>query len=199
MRDQKGRFQKGFRHTEISKKKIGLNGFHYGMKGKNHSEETKKKISQSNIRLGIKPPSTLGRKHSEESKKKMSLSQKGKKISLEQIENQRIRLLGKIGNQSLNWKGGITNNPDYRVIQENKRRAFKKDNGGAHTLYEWQTLKAQYNWTCPACKRKEPEIKLTLDHIIPLSKGGSNNIENIQPLCRSCNCKKHTKIINYKI
>jgi 5-methylcytosine-specific restriction endonuclease McrA len=65
-----------------------------------------------------------------------------------------------------------------------------------HTYQEWETLKAQYNWTCPWCGKSEPKIKLTEDHIIPLSRGGSNNIENIQPLCKSCNCKKSTKIIS---
>jgi len=30
----------------------------------------------------------------------------------------------------------------------------------------------------------------TLDHIIPLKRGGNNELPNIQPMCRKCNCKK---------
>ena len=95
----------------------------------------------------------------------------------------------KIGKLSPRWKGGINS---YHA-----RRARKMNASGLHTLNEWEILKAQYNWTCPCCYKKEPKIKLTEDHIIPLSKGGSNNIENIQPLCGSCNRKKYTKIIKY--
>lgn len=73
-------------------------------------------------------------------------------------------------------------------------RARKQGAKGSHTLEEWELLKKRYSYTCPICGRKEPEIKLEEDHIIPLLKGGSDYIKNIQPLCRTCNIIKGTNI-----
>lgn len=111
----------------------------------------------------------------------------------------------KKGNKSPIWKGGnkkskrrwLVNNRDKARLYTIRRRAKIKSVGGSFTLGEWNNLKAQYNWTCPCCLKQEPTIKLEADHIIPLAKMGSNNIENIQPLCRLCNAKKHTQIIEY--
>lgn len=97
-----------------------------------------------------------------------------------------------------NYKGGISKTREYHNFYNKIRDFHKRGALGSFTLDEWERLKAQYNWICPSCKKREPKVKLTKDHIIPISKGGSNNIENIQPLCGSCNSKKYTKIIKFE-
>lgn len=38
---------------------------------------------------------------------------------------------------------------------------------------------------------------LTLDHVVPQSRGGSDEPDNLQTLCLSCNCRKGAKTIRY--
>ena len=106
-----------------------------------------------------------------------------------------------VGFQKGNQAGFIDGrSKDKKYIQwlKHRNRRLKKAAEGSHTYGEWELLKKQYGYTCPHCGKKEPEITLTEDHIIPLSKGGSDYIENIQPLCKRGNSEKYTKTINYK-
>lgn len=80
-------------------------------------------------------------------------------------------------------------NPELE-IQRVINRMRRVRGRGSFTLEEWKALKAKYNFTCQICGRKEPEIKLTRDHIIPVDKDGANTISNIQPLCQPCNSRK---------
>lgn len=98
------------------------------------------------------------------------------------------------GDKSPFWKGGISK--DLSAYSR-KRRDRELGAEGSHTTKQWERLKSEYKYLCACCKKVEPEIKLTEDHIIPLSKGGSDYIWNIQPLCRSCNSRKHTKTKSY--
>lgn len=86
------------------------------------------------------------------------------------------------------------NNPGLAQHNSSMSRAKSFGAEGSYSLGDWETLKKQYGHKCPHCGRSEPEIKLTRDHIIPLSRGGSNFIENIQPLCGDCNRRKHAKM-----
>lgn len=89
--------------------------------------------------------------------------------------------------------------PEQNAQNFNNRRARILQAGGSFTAREWKKLCKHYNYTCLCCGRREPEIKLTADHVIPLSKGGTNFIDNIQPLCQSCNSSKYRSIIDYRV
>lgn len=61
----------------------------------------------------------------------------------------------------------------------------------------WALLCRMYDYTCPACGRREPDIKLTRDHIVAVAQGGSSFVENLQPLCERCNEEKGQRQIYY--
>ena len=90
------------------------------------------------------------------------------------------------------------NNLEAFAVREANRRAHKAKAGGSFTRQEWHDLCVYYDFTCLRCGRQAPEIELTVDHVVPLSQGGRNSIDNLQPLCRTCNNSKHAKIIDYR-
>lgn len=45
-------------------------------------------------------------------------------------------------------------------------------------------------YQCQSCGKTNLETELTIDHIIPLARGGQNDISNLQTLCRLCNQRK---------
>lgn len=93
----------------------------------------------------------------------------------------------------------VKNNLQKAVLYLHRRRTRLAGNGGSYTEKEWEELKASYNYRCLSCGKVEPEIKLTVDHVIPVMLGGSNDIANIQPLCASCNKRKGIQVIDYRL
>jgi len=101
-----------------------------------------------------------------------------------------------VGEANHRWTGGYTG-----------RHAVSKEIGGKHTKTQWEALKEKFGHMCLCCKIKEPEVTLTKDHVVPITlwkewaeenrpayKG--NDIQNIQPLCQSCNSRKNNNNCN---
>ena len=97
-------------------------------------------------------------------------------------------------------------NLDKCKVRRHRYKARKLGAKGAYTHAEWVQLKSDCNNCCVKCERTEAQLKqlgllLVPDHIRALSKGGSNFISNIQPLCHGrggCNNSKAAKYENFK-
>ena len=200
--------RKGQKHTEETRRKISVKQI-----GTKQSAET----------IARRVAKTTGQKRTQEFKDRISRANKGKKRTLEQrLKNSEakrrffangglppIGMLGKQrteesrkkqgekirGENHYNWKGGYAN----KLFNSRQRVVNKNANGGKHSFAEWNALKKFYDFMCLCCKQKEPQIKLTEDHIVPISVGGSNDISNIQPLCQHCNSIKWTKVVDYRV
>ena len=90
----------------------------------------------------------------------------------------------------------VTNNREKVYQKARNRRARKKLAIGKITAKEWQELCNKYGNKCLCCGRSD--VRLTQDHVVPLVLGGTNTIENAQPLCLSCNSKKGVKVVDYR-
>ena len=51
------------------------------------------------------------------------------------------------------------------------------------------------DFTCRYCGRKTPEAVLEVDHVIPVSAGGTDDIENLITACSACNIGKGARLL----
>lgn len=77
-------------------------------------------------------------------------------------------------------------------VSGQKRRARVRGSAGAFTKLEIDNLYALQKGKCANC-RDPLRIRFHRDHKMPLALGGSNDIGNIELLCRSCNARKSAK------
>lgn len=103
-----------------------------------------------------------------------------------------------------NWKGGISFDDDYlksrakswrdknlnRISSYNRRGKMKrKQVEGRHTPEDISTIYDLQRGRCAYCSVKVFK-KYHVDHVTPISKGGTNAKENLCISCPTCNLKK---------
>jgi len=84
------------------------------------------------------------------------------------------------------------NRAAYTVIQA-RRRANKLAVVNDLTIQEWEEILETFNHSCAYCLRSD--VKITMDHMHPISKGGAHTKWNIVPACKNCNSKKKDRSI----
>ncbi len=84
----------------------------------------------------------------------------------------------------------------YRLMVHRRRERFNANGEtGRISVSDIQDIFKRDNYSCLKCGSLE---YLTLDHILPVSKGGISSKDNLQTLCRSCNSSKSTKTMDYR-
>lgn len=87
-------------------------------------------------------------------------------------------------------------NPENTLIWSNNRRSRKKNAAGECSTQDWADRLEEFGYSCAYCLKPESEVgKMTVDHMTPLSRGGSNDVDNLVPCCRSCNSSKNDKTL----
>lgn len=80
--------------------------------------------------------------------------------------------------------------PAARAGYSANRRGWKQT--GEISESDWLRLVNRYDGRCAYCTSDDP---LTVDHVVPLSRGGRHTIGNVLPACRSCNSAKQDKFL----
>lgn len=84
-------------------------------------------------------------------------------------------------------------NVRYIVTETTEGRNLRIAREEARNLFP--QLAMAYGEQCLICATNK---HLLVDHIIPLKRGGTSEIDNLQILCRVCNFRKGLKIIDYR-
>lgn len=74
-----------------------------------------------------------------------------------------------------------------------KRRALKLSAHEPWTQADWQWTLDQFGGLCAYCRLRPGT---TIDHVVPLSRGGADAIWNLLPACITCNCSKGPRTLS---
>lgn len=84
--------------------------------------------------------------------------------------------------------------PERVAMAKAQNKAHRRDAPGEVTGRQWREILFFYGHACGLCKTPEAEKPLTVDHFMPIAKGGTHEWTNVWPLCLPCNMRKKVAI-----
>lgn len=97
--------------------------------------------------------------------------------------------------------GESPRDPEERRLSHSRakvKRAWRKAGFGGEPGYvsktEWATVISAHDGRCAYCG--EPPQRLTIDHVVPASRGGDHFAGNVVPACFTCNQSKKDRIVS---
>ncbi len=82
---------------------------------------------------------------------------------------------------------GFGSDPDEAVLRRERHKARELR---ASQWWKRQCAKGR----CQYCGRATPAGELTMDHIVPLARGGRSTRGNVAPCCKECNTRKKSML-----
>lgn len=116
----------------------------------------------------------------------LKINERKRELYNENIEFKRMK-------QRKKYKENIEYKIRKNAYNQNRRKLIR-DSGLVISPEEIMKLYYQQDGICFYCTTKLDEFTFTIDHYIPLSKGGLHQIENIRISCKNCNCIKYNKM-----
>ena len=82
-----------------------------------------------------------------------------------------------------------------RLEYQDRRMANDEEHAKVTRAMRYDVLRRD-NFHCVRCGRgREDGVKLHVDHIVPVSRGGKSVMSNLQTLCEDCNCGKGNRYL----
>jgi len=166
----------------------GENGIR--MKQKCQTCKIEKSLSDFHKNKNMISGHTAQCKHCTSLRSKRRYQKDGVKIRQQMAEQRRINYEHRI---EIERKSRSKNKEKYRPIknatQSKRNRLLNKKE---YKILPKELYKV-YNSSCWACGGIQ---NISLDHIVPLSRGGAHSVGNMLSLCRSCNSSKGNRLLS---